>query len=622
MRSVVNKLLLSAAIIIAAIFIYTDGHKLENFHGDAFGYYLYLPGTFIYHNITSDNVSDIPVSRVSKEDPIRWALNQFTENGRKTEKGKIVDQYTYGIAFLESPFFFAAHIYEKARGLPANGFSDNYQIAIKIASLFYALLGLIVIYFILKRYFNSNVATLAAVSLFLGSNLFWFATYHSGMSHVPLFFLYALLIYFTIRLYEQPHIKWFLAIGFLAGLITIIRPTDVICLLIPLLYKVYDKQTLLDKIAFLKQHYQKILLMAIVFVIPIIPQLLYWKAISGHYLFYSYGDQEFYWKHPRLIDGLLGANNGWLAYSPLMVFCLFGFLLKKRVLHWYWCLWVLFPLYCYIIYSWYCYNYINGLGSRPMLHMYPLLSIPLAAFYDYMGSRKLWMRSAVGALAVFLVAVNISFAYEQRRGVLVSEESNYAFNIGMMFRTKLRYNDLVVNDIAEFQPGSAKLQKVAILGFEGFEDTVSGHYYKDESGHSQYVYRFSDEEYGKKEINLVYHKNDFKDARWFRCSARFMYPDYAGYFKHMLVLDIKTPGAEKSKLWKGCKVENKIGISDSAFKHQQIRLDHQEPNKWGPVYFYAKIPGNIKEGDVIKLYLWNSGKMPLYMDDLALELYK
>ena len=55
-----------------------------------------------------------------------------------------------------------------------------------------------------------------------------------------------------------------------------------------------------------------------------IPQLLYWKTVTGNYLFYSYADEGFFFLNPQILKGLFSYRNGWLIYSPVMFFALLG----------------------------------------------------------------------------------------------------------------------------------------------------------------------------------------------------------------------------------------------------------------------------------------------------------
>ncbi len=445
-RRIINAFIIVFTVVIAAVFLYNYGNAKNTFYGDAFGYYIYLPSTVIHHNIkTPFNTPDKNIS-----DGIKWCFGVI--KGAQNEKGFYLNQYTYGIALMESPFFFLAHGYEKIKGMDANGFSETYNILIKTGTLVYALLGLIITYKILRRYFNATLSLLGIDGIFLCTNLFWFAIFQSGMAHVPLFFLYALLIWLTIKLHAAPKTILFMGLGLVAGVITLIRPTDIICLLIPLLYEVNNKAAITSKIAFLKQHKIAIGYMIIAFIIPIIPQLLYWKAITGGLVAYSYGDQSFNFRDPKIIEGLFYFSNGWFPYSPIMIFSIVGLAFYKQLLKWEWCIIILFSLYVYIIYSWYCYYYINGLGSRPMIHLYPLLAIPLTAFFKYISERTWIVKTSFITLCLFFIAMNLCYSIQQVSGVIDSPDSNMAFNFQMLFRTKLTYDDLVVKNIGEWQP--------------------------------------------------------------------------------------------------------------------------------------------------------------------------
>lgn len=605
--------MLLVALAVAVWFVKGYSNTRTMFYGDVLGYYIYLPATFIYDNHEAidklPDTVDVPLL-------VRESMANMRNGYVVTKKGYVLVQYTYGMAVLEAPFFFLAHAYAKMTDLPATGYSPPYEIAIKISSAIYALLGCWFIYLILRRWYGRTHSLLATTLIFLGTNLFWFTLYQQGMAHVPLFFLYAVLVVFTVRLYEKSSWLNFLVLGFTAGFITVIRPTDVICLIIPAVYGVYNKETLRQRIVFLRTHIKRVLTAAVVFLLPIIPQLLYWKWMTGSYLFYSYGGQSFNWNDPKIIEGLFYYSNGWIPYSPIMLFALAGFFIYRYIKQWFWCLWVVFPLYVYIIYSWYCYNYINGLGSRPMIHIYPLLAIPLAAFLLWVWNRKaIVLKTAVALVCLFFVALNVSYSVQRSVGVMMSEESNFQYNAKMLFRTKLRYEDLVTFDIAEFQPDTAKIIKLKTLACLNFNDSTSEYHIKDTITGAGYFYKMTDE-YIPYSITLKYKVAELSGAKWMKCSGRFMYPKYPEYFRHLLILSYMRNGEFVS--WKGCKIENKI----NPHKHERQFLEQSRPGEWGAVYFFARIPEDVKDDDDIKVELWNIGKLPMLLDDICIEAYR
>ena len=603
-----SKLVVIVVVAITVICFFTAGIKKDTFYGDGLGYYLYLPSTFIYHNLKDPGA--MPAGNGVGYGEM-WYFNEMKVN--KTPTGYLLDQYTYGVALMESPFFFAAHLYEKATGGLANGYSDAYNNMIKLGGLIYALMGLLLLFRILCFYFSRDTSVLTVAIIFLCTNLFWFSVFQAGMSHVILFFLYTLVIFLTIKVHSRPSAALLLLLAITTGLITLIRPVDIICLAIPLLYNVYDKESLRQKIAFLKGHLRYLPLFLLTFFILAIPQFLYWKAATGHYISYSYGDQSFHWKHPRIIEGLLYYCNGWLPYSPVMAFALAGLLLYRRINKWALCILLLLPVYIYVIYSWYCYNYINGLGSRPMIHMYPLLALSLAAFLEYALRLRPFFKGSLAAMLLFFLALNISYSHQQVLGILSSEESNMAYNYQILFRSRLSYADLATRDLAQRQPDTAQLEKTATLLQVHYNDSLSANYIRDSSGGDRYVYHMRDTDSQVPVGMVIYNKKTFGNAQFFKFSGKFMYTSAPDYWKHQV--GIQWPDG----IARFCGIENKIY---DAADPKPIALDHFTVNKWGTMYFFIKLRRSLKDGDKIELFIRNIGKKELFMDDLTLELYK
>ena len=155
--------------------------------------------------------------------------------------------------------------------------------------------------------------------------------------------------------------------------------------------------------------------------------------------------------------------------------------------------------------------------------------------------------------------MNISYSTQSGKVEFIwSEESNMTFNLQMLFRMQLHYNDLVVHDIAEKQPDTTKLTRIGTIGYQDFDDSVSDHFVRDNVPGSKYVYKMQDEEF-REAFVVPYSKELFKNAKWFKCSGRFMYPEKPGYFKHVFVLDMPQ------KKWAGCTIENKINATNLIF---------------------------------------------------------
>ncbi|HOZ51105.1 MAG TPA: glycosyltransferase family 39 protein [Chitinophagaceae bacterium] len=605
-----NGAIILIAILISFIFYVDHGKKSSTFYGDALGYYSYLPSAFIYHNFKSIEI--LPTDKNIQQSIFDYA-NDYVKGSKRSPKGYYINQYTYGIALTELPFFAIAHAYEKFQGLPANGYSNTYQYLIKISSLFYAILGLLFLYKSLRTIFSSTISIISLAIIYIGTNLFWFTIYQSGMSHIPLFFLYSLLIYLSIKIHTQPRNLYFLLIGIVCGFITVVRPSDIICVLIPLLYNVFDKTSFQNKIKWIETNYRGLILTIVSFIIPILPQLIFWKIYTGHFIYNSYLDQSFNWLSPKIIEGLFGYSNGWLAYSPVMIFALVGILFYKKIKPFTLSIIIILPLYIYIIYSWWCYSYINGLGSRPMIHLYPLLALPLASFLFYLSQRNILFKTISALAILILVSVNLSFSYQVARGDLWSENTNFQFAFNTLFKTKLDYKDLVVADIGISQPDTHRMQTLKLLGL--FDSTNSV------DAREKYYIIHEGEEFSTAGIEVNYTKEIDQLGTHIKCSGNFYMPEGPPdmYRNSLMVFEIKHN--DESSLWQGVKINNKIGKLFST-PDRPIHFGNMIINEWGEVYFYIPIPQKIQLGDKIKLSIWNIGKREMKLKNFKMEICK
>ncbi|NCU03163.1 MAG: hypothetical protein GXC73_04180 [Chitinophagaceae bacterium] len=601
-----TNIVLLITILCCALFYFLHGRKSTVFYGDALGYYLYLPATFIYGN--HGQYQQLPTDK-----DIDQGIHNYTSDMNtqlpKSPKGFTVNQYTYGTAAFEFPFFITAHLLEKITGRKANGFSSTYENAIRVAGVFYLLIGLFLVFKSLQEFVNRNTAIVTCCFILIGTNLFWFSFYQPGMAHVILFFLYAALIYFTIQVHKRQKLVYFIAIGLTAGFITVTRPSDILCLLIPICYAVYNRSSLLQKIQLLKHNALNIFITAVYFLLPFVPQFIYWKQYGGSFFYDSYASQSFDFLHPKIIAGVFGFKNGWLAYTPLMILALCGLFFYKKFKTISLSVFLILPVYMYVIYSWWSYNYINGFGSRPMIHLYPLLAIPFAVLLQTAVSKSKVTAAALFTVAVFCSFANLKQSVQQAKGELWSEDSNAAFNLQTLFKQNLDYNDLVAADIGQHQPSSTVLTTTAAQQLN-FSDSVAK---------TDHITITAEQEYSPAAVKLIAATADEK-AKWIKASGYFNSPEqiYDWYRYHLLVVTVTRNG--ELLLWQSI---NKIGLADSSCKvHDQIQLRHADVNQWGHVYFYAPLHFQLQKGDEVTALLWNMARKSLLVKQLKLELLR
>lgn len=380
---------------------------------DIFQYYSYLPATFIKHDL-SYSFMDEEIKKDSHWKNL-WIL-QLGE-GKKSMK------MTLGLSFLYLPFFLIAHLIAGWFGYARDGFTLPYQILLAMSCVFYAFIAICILRKLLLAYFSELITSIAIVVLVLGTNLWSGTLLEVGLTHPYLMMLIASFLYLTIKWLEKPMYKISIAAGLTAGLIVLIRPTDILVLLIPVLFGVLSFKNVSERVKLFWEHKTHLIVFGICMFIVFIPQMIHWKYISGQWVLYSYGVERFYFLKPHFLSGLFSYRKGWLLYTPVMLLALSGiFLLRKYAREFFWLILIFTVLNVWIVFSWWCWWYGGSFGMRPMIESYALLIFPLAAFIRFVWEKKNWiLRTAFIFVFGFFIWLNL-FQSNQYKGTLLHWE--------------------------------------------------------------------------------------------------------------------------------------------------------------------------------------------------------
>ena len=580
--------------------------------GDAFGYYIYLPSFFIHHDLRDLRSTMLAKYRqVSPKEIVNGVAPSLGPEAPSAANGRPVIKYTMGVAVMEAPFFLIAHALAPLVHQPRDGMAKVYMYAMEAAVMIYVLVGFLLLILILRKYFSDQVIALTILCIGLGTNLYFLVSYNSPMSHPFLFFLYSLLIYTTIRYYETLRPVFAILIGICCGLITLVRVNEAYACLIPILWGLRGVDDIRQRALLIRIHFFHFAGAVMVAGVCIIPQLLYWKYVSGHFLYYSYGNEKFDFLHPHIIDGMFGFVNGWLAYSPVMFLALFGiYFTARRGNQSLWPILTFVSLHIYVIYSWWCWFYMGSYGSRPMTEAYPLLSIPLAYTIDRFWC-SWWQKALMFLLVGFFCWLTMFQVYQISCSVLHPEVENWRSMIASFGKTKLTYNEAMVVDTKEFQPYAPKYIKT--LYVNDFEDTTLAHSTSkfSLSGSRSVLLSSGQSVYGlEKKLSDI----GAKPGQWIKASVNCY--ALAGPFnmweQSMLVIDCSRK--EKDHKWTAMRLQTKINNPDHKLWNISLK-------KWGKAYFYSQLPFDMKEDDVLNVYLVNYAGPDLYIDDLKIDLY-
>jgi len=378
---------------------------------DALGYYMYLPAIFIYGDYTQLAWKD------DIEQTYQLAGDRFYQ-ANKVENGNYVFKYYGGAAIMQVPFFACAHLYAKISPYPADGFSKPYQVAVIFSAIFYAILGFILLRIFLLNYYSDQIVAIVLMVIALATNLAQYISIDSGQTHAYLFFIYCLILYLTYKWYKQSSIWTALFLGASCGLAITTRPTEVICILIPLLWISNFDAVATPRKQFWLKHKNHIFAAVTGGFLMLLPQIIYWKMSAGTFI-YDVGSK---WSFASpFFRVLFGWEKGWFVYTPITIFFIIGlfyikqFPFKKAI-------WVFTFLNIWVIISWYDWRYGGSYSTRALSQSYPVFSLGLAAFLSSLNQSKYKLMIAV--LFTYLICVNIFQLYQYNTGILHYDHMN------------------------------------------------------------------------------------------------------------------------------------------------------------------------------------------------------
>lgn len=376
-------------------------HRWENPAGlidfDIKSYYAYLPALFIHNDLKLEFISENP------QEYSKWFWPVVTETGNKC----IVT--SMGMSFLYSPFFLLAHLITGLTDYSRDGYSVPYAFALHFSALFYVILGLFYLRRFLLKYFSQITVFITIAIVFLGTNLLYYTSFVAPMSHAYNFGLIAIFLFYTDEWHNNQNTKNTIIIGLLSGLIVLIRPTNILIVLIFIFWNTFSISSLQDRFNLFIKNYKKISIIILLALLVWVPQLVYWKYVSGKFLYFSYGDlgAKFYWDNPQIFDILFSYRKGWYVYTPLMlVASLSIFLMLKYMKNKFLALAIFLSVNIYVQASWWCWWFGGSFGLRAFVDSYGLLALPLALLVDKSLKLK-WKGLVVVVIVGILTGYNL-----------------------------------------------------------------------------------------------------------------------------------------------------------------------------------------------------------------------
>lgn len=600
-------------IISISFFKYTD-FKQRNEENpypigwDVFGYYLYLPATFVYHDLgLEDHSWQEHIRNKYKPSTTAYQVAPGVDN-------KQVIIYNIGYAIIDAPGFFAAHLL--ASDSEKDGFSKPYQLALQFTAFLLTLVGLFLFRKISLHFFSDTITALLLIISLIGTNYFFQVTYDGVMPHNILFTLNCFIIWFTIRWHESRKTKHLVLLALFLGLATICRPTELIWILLPAFWGVYDKASFVEKWAYLKSHFKGVSTFLLVLISILFIQFIYLKFATGSFLAVNHHSERFSFFDPYTIKFLFSYRKGWLVYTPVMILGIIGFyfLYKKNKFIWL-PLFSFFLINLYVVSSWECWWYGASFSQRPMVETYAMMSIPLGYFLSWVidGSQKM-LKIALLVLIPLLIVLNLFQTWQFLKDIISLDRMTAAYYWKVFGKTsvdpeatKLLSVDRGQSVFTDYNNYLDKYERKEMFHLD-FEQPLN-------SNHDKYIVDTTAKQ-GKRSFVL---KDDMAFSNTFECTYSETTSKSYLWIRATLWVYLTVPYTESNS----CIV---ILAESKGRVIQYLTTNYQNFNvplfTWTQIHLDFLTPEPRHRDDKIKSYFWNMGTKPVLIDDYKIEFFE
>lgn len=590
-----------AILIFFGIFVSNPLHFLT---WDVFGYYLYLPAKFIYNDITLQSKEWLD-SLIKLYEPT-GTLYQAT----LIENGNWVMKYTMGLAVAYSPFFFIGHFIAGLLSQPQDGLSAPYQLSIAAGSYIVILIGLYYSLKFFKLYFDSKTSAVLLLLIVFGTNFFQMTTSGGSLlSHHYVFMLMAVMIYHLEKWHVKERKRDILIVGFSIGFATLIRPSEAVMALIPMFWRVYDGPSFKEKISLIKRNFLWLTVAVLVALLCVLPQLLYWKAVTGKYVYDSYVNpgEGFEFSRPFILEYLFSFRKGWLIYTPLVVISLVALWIYRKKIPFAFTAIIIYTIVnLYIVSSWSCWWYAGGsFSARSMLPWYVLMALPLGLLISTIKKKK--KKVFVTAMLSVLVVINLFQSWQFYAGIITRETMTAKYYFAIFGKTSVpegaeRYLLVDRGSSAEEKlPVNLKTYIKKSLGVFDFEDGKNN---RDTAFTGKGSFLMSSSIPFSPGIDIKYNALTDQDHGWISSSCKIFIPQ-----------NFKGPSPE---------LVTTFHHEGEVYKYRVCVFpsDSLKKGKWNTFRLDYITPEVRSPEDNVKVYVWNRSSETIYLDDLQIQFYE
>jgi hypothetical protein len=343
-------------------------------------------------------------------------LEQVTEAGRRPSYA------TLGCALLWAPFYAAADVITRASGGVADGFSRPYISAVAYGSAVYGFLAVLLSIAAARRI--SGPGLIAGIVVWLATPLLFYMYVSPPYSHACSAFAVALLVTIWLDVRTTWSLRGAVALGLSAALMTMVREQDAFLALGPAVDFIWSLAANDGSTRDVRARSAMVRTAAggiVAFALGVLPQLLAYKALNGHFGPSTQVARKMNWQSPHALDVIASPEHGFFFWTPAAVLAIAGLVVlalrgSEHARRIGWCALVMVTLQIYVSGSVESWTVAGAFGQRRFVALTILLTIGIAALIAA-TPRGSW-RPAVGIVLGLCVWWNVALMAEFGTGLM------------------------------------------------------------------------------------------------------------------------------------------------------------------------------------------------------------
>jgi hypothetical protein len=303
--------------------------------------------------------------------------------------------------------------------IPADGFSAPYLIAMAVGTAVWGFLGLLLSFFLARKYVRARWAFLATMGIWLASSLPVYMYFNPSWSHAHSAFAVALFVWFWERTRNTRTMPQWIALGLIGGLMIDVYFPNGIFLALPGIEVLFAHYSMWKKATHRSQ--RALVLKELAFgtatILALVPTLLTRSIIyGGLFRFGSYTSQLWDWSAPHWREVLFASDHGALSWTPILALAILGLFFADRhcrVMTMY--VGVCAVAFYYVIASYPYWDGLASFGNRFLISLTSVFVFGLALLFEKFG--KYFHDSgralvAVAGLVALLAAWNAGLIFQ------------------------------------------------------------------------------------------------------------------------------------------------------------------------------------------------------------------